>query len=98
MPHSPTPNHPPLDDSDDDFDRRFGHLIGPSANDPPDSPAPHRDSDASSDASVDDDLVVVLDKVPNWEPGVDFSVTSNLYLIRIIYILTYKRKIRISIV
>ena len=68
LPRSPTRSHPPLDDSVDDFDKKFGHLIGLSVNDsPPGDDA--SEGGYSSDASVDDDLVVVLDKVPNWDTG-----------------------------
>ena len=71
-PGSPT-SHPQDSDEDDEFERRFGHLIG-NGSDMEDS---HSATDHGSGqlddnedaASVDEDLLVILDKVPNWDTG-----------------------------
>lgn len=78
-PPSDTSSLPPADNDDDDFDRRFGHLIGLDVNDePPLDGASDGDhlrgshrilGDSSDEDSVDDDLVQVLNQVPNWDTG-----------------------------
>ena len=78
-PESPD-SHPRDDDDDDDFDRRFGHLIGHgsdmdedgynSEDGDKDEDQRQEDNDEDDDThSVDDDLLVILDKVPNWDTG-----------------------------
>ena len=85
--HSATPPPRVIYDSDDEFDARFGHLIGDNINNdasdsdhtelPDDSrsnPLKPREQEgldsvqSDGDESVDEALVEVLDKVPNWEP------------------------------
>ena len=87
-------SHPHDSDSDDDFERRFGHLIGTGSDADvtrdgrhrEDSPEDYQEEDhedsqdkdhhredresgniSDDNASVDDDLVKVLQKVPNWD-------------------------------
>ena len=84
LPHfSATPPPHTSPDSDDEFDARYGHLFGHNINneasdsehhDPPDESRDHEqeglDSVHQSDGeeSVDEALVELVDKVPNWEP------------------------------
>ncbi|CAL4197570.1 unnamed protein product, partial [Meganyctiphanes norvegica] len=53
-------------EEDDEFEARFGHLIGLGAN--TDDPV-HHDSARIDEASVDEDLLDVLDSVPYWDVG-----------------------------
>ena len=70
-------------DSDDYFDARFGHLIGDNINNEASDSEHHDLPDESRDLkqegldsvhqsdweeSVDEALVELVDKVPNWEP------------------------------
>ena len=87
----------PAHESDDDFDTRFGHLIGLNVNhdneddddedndnDDNDNDDDHYDEEEDDDEaataaadtdhddlneSIDEDLVEILDKTPNWEPN-----------------------------
>ena len=69
-------------EEDDEFEARFGHLIGPSAN--TEAPVRHESArigdspldvnsnkvdPAEDEASIDEDLLDVLDSVPNWDVG-----------------------------
>merc|ERR1711913_161546 len=71
-----------MGESDDDFDTRFGHLIGLNVNH--DNEDDHYDEEEDDDEaataaadtdhddlneSIDEDLVEILDKTPNWEPN-----------------------------
>ena len=72
-PGSPT-SHPHDSDEDDEFERRFGHLIGNGSDmDDTHSATGHEsgwmDDDDDDAASVDEDLLVILNKVPNWDTG-----------------------------
>ena len=99
-PPSPS-SHPQEPDSDDDFDRRFGHLIGDGTNDDDgrhreeeyfeeesqediqedrhEKPKKKRSSgdvdsdDSEGNASVDDGIVQILKKVPNFDTSSSIS-------------------------
>ena len=73
LPQDETQSYPPEEESEDEFETRYGHLIGShiNANENPESPCEENqgkeDYENDSDASVDEDLVDLLDKVPNWD-------------------------------
>ena len=85
-PHpSPNPSRVNDYDPDDDFDARFGHLIGSNVNnddpaqsdhsEPLDNPLDDTLEQAGLDSvmsdgeeSVDEALVEITDKIPNWDP------------------------------
>ena len=93
MPPTSPKSHPRDSDDDDEFDRRYGHLIGLNVededcdeeryeeyegfeeheeNDNHDVGRKEKDmeqDDIDDTASVDEDLLVILDKVPNWDTG-----------------------------
>ena len=56
-------------DSEDEFDRKYGHLIGPSTEDNSTKAqtTPSSNDPNDSDASVDEDLLDISDRVPNWD-------------------------------
>ena len=55
-------------DSEDEFDRKYGHLIGSSSEDNSKPKATSTSNDPNdSEGSVDDDLVDISDHVPNWD-------------------------------
>ena len=83
LPHfSATPPPHTSPDSDDEFDARYGHLFDHNINndasdsehpDPPDESRDHEQEGMDSvlsdgEESVDEALVELVDKVPNWEP------------------------------
>ena len=64
------------EDSDTEFDRKYGHLFGTTddnnndtdpqqSND--DTADDNADADGNSDDSVDEDLIDLVDRVPNWD-------------------------------
>ena len=71
IPLSDTIDHPQSSDNLDDFDERYGHLIGAHINDTDSPPPTEKESlgsePADSEDSTDEDLVDVSDKVPNWD-------------------------------
>ena len=95
VPPSISDSHPHESDSDDDFEKRFGHLIGTGDDADVSRDGRHREDDAPEDcheddleysgdkvrhsdehqsgdlsddnASIDVDIVKVLQKVPNWD-------------------------------
>ena len=95
----------PAHESDDDFDTRFGHLIGLNVNhdneddddedndnDDNDNDDDHYDEEEDDDEaataaadtdhddlneSIDEDLVEILDKTPNWEPNTSLKKVHN---------------------
>ena len=65
------------EDSDDEFDRKYGHLFG-TTDDNNNDTEPHQSNDDAddddadddgnkSDDSVDEDLIDIVDSVPNWD-------------------------------
>ena len=64
------------EDSDDEFDRKYGHLFG-TTDDNNNDTDPHQSNDDAdddadddgnkSDDSVDEDLIDIVDSVPNWD-------------------------------
>ena len=59
------------EDSDEEFDRKFGHLIGTSSEGPSKKvkvqPGPSSNDPNDTEESEDEDLVDIIDKVPNWD-------------------------------
>ena len=75
MPQDSPNSHPRDPDDDDDFDRRFGHLIGVGSQVDDenngylfeDAPKDYNQDDDDDSHSVDEDLLLIQDKVPNWD-------------------------------
>ena len=76
LPHDESQSYPqpPEEDSEDEFESRYGHLIGTHINGDDSDPGEENqgkdddnDNDNESVASVDEDLVDLLEKVPNWD-------------------------------
>ena len=76
LPHDESQSYPqpPEEDSEDEFESRYGHLIGTHINGDDSDPGEENqgkdddnDNDNDSVASVDEDLVDLLEKVPNWD-------------------------------
>ena len=93
MPPNSPKSHPRDSDDDDEFDRRYGHLIGVDVEDDDNDEDRYEEyegheereecddheegrkekemeqDDIDDTASIDEDLLIILDKVPNWDTG-----------------------------